>query len=41
MNRIITVHETEIRDQLGEPVRGTIEETLNALLNATIFGVVN
>jgi putative transposase len=34
MEKIITVNEAEIRDHLGELVRGTVEETLNALLDA-------
>lgn len=32
--KIVTIHEEEIRDHLGEVVRGTVEETLNALLEA-------
>ena len=31
---IITVNEDEVREHLGEIVRGTVEETLNALLDA-------
>ena len=34
MEKIISVNEAGIKDQLGELVRGTVEETLNALLDA-------
>lgn len=31
---IVTIDETQIRDHLGKIVRGTVEETLNSLLDA-------
>ena len=34
MGQVIQIDEARIRDQLGEMVRGTVEETLNALLDA-------
>jgi putative transposase len=34
MAQIIQIDEARIRDHLGEMVRGTVEETLNALLDA-------
>ena len=34
MGRVIQIDEARIRDQLGEIVRGTVEETLNAMLAA-------
>ena len=34
MGRVIQIDEARIRDHLGEMVRGTVEETLNALLDA-------
>lgn len=34
MGQIIQIDEARIRDHLGEMVRGTVEETLNALLDA-------
>jgi putative transposase len=34
MGQLIQIDETRIRDHLGEMVRGTVEETLNALLDA-------
>jgi transposase-like protein len=34
MGRVIKIDEARIRDHLGEMVRGTVEETLNALLDA-------
>ena len=32
MGQVIQIDEARIRDHLGETVRGTVEETLNALL---------
>ncbi|MBM3548226.1 MAG: IS256 family transposase, partial [Alphaproteobacteria bacterium] len=32
MGQVIQIDEARIRDHLGEMVRGTVEETLNALL---------
>jgi hypothetical protein len=32
--QVIQIDEARIRDHLGEMVRGTVEETLNALLDA-------
>src|SRR3979409_2729732 len=34
MSQVIQIDEVRIRDHLGEMVRGTVEETLNALLDA-------
>jgi hypothetical protein len=34
MGQLIQIDEARIRDHLGEMVRGTVEETLNALLDA-------
>jgi putative transposase len=34
MGQMIQIDETRIRDHLGEMVRGTVEETLNAMLDA-------
>ena len=34
MGQVIQIDEARIRDHLGEMVRGTAEETLNALLDA-------
>ena len=34
MGEVIRINEVRIRDHLGEVVRGTVEETLNALLDA-------
>ena len=34
MNQVIKIDEARIRDHLGEMVRGAVEETLNALLDA-------
>jgi hypothetical protein len=34
MVQVIQIDEARIRDHLGEMVRGTVEETLNAMLDA-------
>src|ERR1022692_3441519 len=34
MSQVIQIDEARIRDHLGEMVRGTVEETLNAMLDA-------
>jgi putative transposase len=34
MGQVIKIDEARIRDHLGEMVRGSVEETLNALLDA-------
>ena len=34
MGQVIQIDEARIRDHLGEIVRGTVEETLNAMLDA-------
>src|ERR1019366_6363957 len=34
MGQVIQIDEGRIRDHLGEMVRGTVEETLNAMLDA-------
>ena len=34
MGQVIQIDETRIRDHLGEMVRGTVEERLNAMLHA-------
>ena len=46
MGQVIQIDEARIRDHLGEMVRGTVEETLNALLDAeadrfAVQGVTN
>jgi putative transposase len=38
MGQVIQIDEARIRDHLGEMVRGTVEETLNALLEAECPG---
>ena len=34
MGQVIQIDEARMRDHLGEMVRGTVEETLNAMLDA-------
>ena len=34
LDKVIKIDEAQIRDHLGELVRGTVEETLNKLLDA-------
>ena len=34
MGQVIQIDEARIRDHVGEMVRGTVEETLNAMLGA-------
>lgn len=34
MGDVIRIDEARVRDHLGEMVRGTVEETLNAMLEA-------
>lgn len=34
MGNVIHIDEARIRDHLGEMVRGTVEESLNAMLDA-------
>src|ERR1700716_1523916 len=34
MGQVIQIDEARIRDHLGEMIRGTVEETLNAMLDA-------
>ena len=34
MGQVIQIDDARIRDHLGEMVRGTVEETLNAMLDA-------
>ena len=34
MGQVIQIDEARVRDHLGEMVRGTVEETLNAMLDA-------
>ena len=36
MGQVIQIDEARIRDHLGEMVRGTVEETLNAMLDAEV-----
>ncbi len=36
MGQVIQIDEARIRDHLGEMVRGTVEETLNAMLDAYV-----
>jgi len=40
-NNIIEINEEKIKDHLGEFVRGTVEETLNALLDAEADAICN
>ena len=39
MGQVIQIDEARIRDHLGEMVRGTVEETLNAMLDAEADGL--
>ncbi|SDP85237.1 Transposase, Mutator family [Desulforhopalus singaporensis] len=34
LGKVIEINESQIQDHLGELVRGTVEETLNAMLDA-------
>ena len=34
LNKVVSIDEAKIQDHLGELVRGTVEETLNAILDA-------
>ena len=34
LNKVIHIDENQIKDHLGELVRGSVEDTLNALLDA-------
>ncbi len=34
LGKVVHIDEGQIRDHLGELVRGTVEETLNAMLDA-------
>ena len=34
LNKVVQIDERRIQDHLGELVRGTVEETLNAMLDA-------
>jgi hypothetical protein len=36
MGQVIQIDEARIRDHLGEMVRGTVEETLDAVLDAEV-----
>jgi hypothetical protein len=36
MGQVIQIDEARMRDHLGEMVRGTVEETLNAMLDAYV-----
>ncbi|MGO9826838.1 MAG: transposase [Steroidobacteraceae bacterium] len=36
MGQVIQINEARIREHLGEIVRGTVEETLNAMLDAEV-----
>jgi hypothetical protein len=36
MGQVIQIDEARIRDHLGEMVRGTVEKTLNAMLDAEV-----
>ena len=36
MGQVIKIDEARIRDHLGEMFRGTVEETLNAMLDAEV-----
>jgi hypothetical protein len=38
MGQVIQIDEARIRDHLGEMVRGTVEETLNAMLDTELIG---
>jgi len=39
MGQVIQIDEARIRDNLGEMVLGTVEETLNAMLDAEAGGL--
>jgi hypothetical protein len=39
MGQVIQIDEARIRDHLGEMVRGTVEETLNAMLDVYLASV--
>jgi putative transposase len=41
MSNIIHLNESELKNQLGELVRGTVEETLNKLLDAEADKITN
>lgn len=41
MSNIIHLNESELKNQLGDLVRGTVEETLNKLLDAEANRIVN
>ena len=34
LDKVIKIDETQIKDHLGEMVRGTVEDTLNKMLDA-------
>jgi len=34
LSKVVSIDENRIRDHLGEMVRGTVEQTLNAMLDA-------
>ena len=40
-DRIIEINEEKIKDHLGEFVKGTVEETLNAMLDAEADAICN
>ena len=35
LTKVVSIDEGRIRDHLGELIRGTVEETLNAILDAS------
>lgn len=41
MENILQINEKVIKDQLGELVKGTIEETLNSMLDAEADSICN
>ena len=38
LGKAIHIDEAQIHDHLGEPVRGTVEETLNAMQGSSLTG---
>jgi len=41
LSNVIEINESKIQDHLGELVRGTVEETINAMLDAEADALCN
>ncbi|MBM9606723.1 transposase [Desulfopila inferna] len=41
LSNVIEINESQIQDHLGELVRGTVEETINAMLDAEADALCN